>query len=54
MSPRTDRLLLLDALLGQFITGFAGRSVVVALPTIVAPARFEPVFQPWRVEASKT
>ena len=32
--PRTDRLLLVNAMLGQFITGFAGRSFVVALPTI--------------------
>ena len=32
--PRTDRLLLANAMLGQFITGFAGRSFVVALPTI--------------------
>jgi EmrB/QacA subfamily drug resistance transporter len=34
MIPRTDRLLLANAMLGQFITGFAGRSFVVALPTI--------------------
>jgi hypothetical protein len=32
MMPRTDRLLLVNAMLGQFITGFAGRSFVVALP----------------------
>jgi len=34
MVPRTDRLLLANAMLGQFITGFAGRSFVVGLPTI--------------------
>ena len=34
MIPRTDRLLLASAMLGQFITGFAGRSFVVAIPTI--------------------
>src|SRR4030081_1100888 len=34
MPARTDRLLLVNAMLGQFITGFAGRSFVVALPTI--------------------
>jgi EmrB/QacA subfamily drug resistance transporter len=34
MLPRTDRLLLANAMLGQFITGFAGRSFVVAMPTI--------------------
>ena len=34
MMPRTDRLLLVNAMLGQFITGFAGRRFVVALPTI--------------------
>ena len=32
--PRTDRLLLANAMLGQFITGFAGRSFAVAIPTI--------------------
>jgi len=32
--PRTDRLLLVNAMLGQFIPRFAGRSFVVALPTI--------------------
>ena len=32
--PRMDRLLLVNAMLGQFITGFAGRSFVGALPTI--------------------
>lgn len=34
MVPRTDRLLLANAMLGQFITGFAARSFVVGLPTI--------------------
>jgi EmrB/QacA subfamily drug resistance transporter len=34
MIPRTDRLLLANAMLGQFITGFAGRTFVVAIPTI--------------------
>ena len=34
MIPRADRLLLANAMLGQFITGFAGRSFVVAIPTI--------------------
>ncbi len=34
MIPRTDRLLLANAMLGQFITGFAGRSFTVAIPTI--------------------
>jgi EmrB/QacA subfamily drug resistance transporter len=32
--PTIDRLLLVNAMLGQFITGFAARSFVVALPTI--------------------
>ncbi len=36
MIPRIDRLLLANAMLGQFITGFAGRSFVVALPTIAS------------------
>jgi EmrB/QacA subfamily drug resistance transporter len=34
MTAPTDRLLLANAMLGQFITGFAGRSFVVAVPTI--------------------
>ena len=34
MIPRTDRLLLVNAMLGQFMIGFAGRSFVVGLPTI--------------------
>ena len=37
-----DRLLLVNAMLGQFITGFAARSFVVALPTI--PKRSMPTF----------
>jgi hypothetical protein len=37
--PRTDRLRLVNAVLGQFITGFAGRSFVVALPTIANTLR---------------
>jgi hypothetical protein len=32
--PRTDRLLLVNAMLGQFITRSASPSFVVALPTI--------------------
>ena len=34
MATSTDRLLLANAMLGQFITGFAGRSFAVGLPTI--------------------
>jgi EmrB/QacA subfamily drug resistance transporter len=34
MTERTDWLLLTNAMLGQFITGFAARSFVVASPTI--------------------
>jgi EmrB/QacA subfamily drug resistance transporter len=34
MTARVDRLLLANAMLGQFITGFAVRSFVVGIPTI--------------------
>jgi EmrB/QacA subfamily drug resistance transporter len=34
--PATDRLLLASAMMGQFITGFASRIFIVALPTIAA------------------
>ena len=34
MTTRVDRLLLVNAMLGQFITGFAARSFVVGIPTI--------------------
>src|SRR5262245_42389157 len=33
-APATDRLLLASAMMGQFITGFASRTFIVALPTI--------------------
>lgn len=34
--PGTDRLLLINAVMGQFFTGFASRIFIVALPTIAA------------------
>ncbi|MGH7333351.1 MAG: hypothetical protein ACREKS_11545 [Candidatus Rokuibacteriota bacterium] len=34
--PGTDRLLLINAIMGQFRTGFASRIFIVALPTIAA------------------
>jgi EmrB/QacA subfamily drug resistance transporter len=36
MPPRTDRLLLASAMLGQFISGVATRIFIVSLPTIAA------------------
>jgi EmrB/QacA subfamily drug resistance transporter len=36
MAPRTDRLLLTNAMLGQFISGFGARSFVIGLPTIAS------------------
>jgi hypothetical protein len=34
--PGIDRLLLTNAVMGQFLTGFASRIFIVALPTIAA------------------
>src|SRR6266542_1166423 len=36
MTARTDRLLLANAMMGQFISGFATRVFMVSLPTIAA------------------
>jgi EmrB/QacA subfamily drug resistance transporter len=51
MIPRTDRLLLANAMLGQFITGFAGRSFVVALPTIAGALDADIVAISWAIIA---
>jgi EmrB/QacA subfamily drug resistance transporter len=36
MTPRTDRLLLTSALMGQFLSGFGSRIFIVALPTLAS------------------
>ena len=49
--PRTDRLLLTNAMLGQFITGFAGRSFTVAIPTIASALDADIVAISWTIIA---
>jgi len=51
MMRRTDRLLLVNAMLGQFITGFAGRSFVVALPTIANTVHADTLGISWAIIA---
>ena len=51
MTVRTDRLLLANAMLGQFITGFAGRSFVVALPTIATSLEADILGISWAIIA---
>jgi len=51
VTARTDRLLLFTAMLGQFITGFAGRSFVVALPTIASALGTDIVGISWAIIA---
>jgi EmrB/QacA subfamily drug resistance transporter len=51
VTARTDRLLLFTAMLGQFITGFAGRSFVVALPTIAGALGTDIVGISWAIIA---
>jgi EmrB/QacA subfamily drug resistance transporter len=48
---RVDRLLLANAMLGQFITGFAARSFVVGLPTIAAALDADIVGVSWAIIA---
>jgi EmrB/QacA subfamily drug resistance transporter len=51
MMPRTDRLLLINAMLGQFITGFAGRSFSVGMPTIASALDADIVGISWAIIA---
>jgi EmrB/QacA subfamily drug resistance transporter len=51
MTARTDRLLLANAMLGQFITGFAGRSFVVGLPTIAGALGADILGMSWAIIA---
>ena len=50
-SRRVDRLLLVNAMLGQFITGFAARSFVVGLPTIATALHADIVGVSWAIIA---
>src|ERR1051325_10701024 len=51
MTTRTDRLLLVNAMLGQFISGFAGRSFVVGLPTIATALHADILWISWAIIA---
>jgi EmrB/QacA subfamily drug resistance transporter len=51
VTPRTDRLLLVNAMLGQFISGFAGRSFVVGLPTIATALNADILWISWAIIA---
>jgi len=50
-APATDRLLLANAMLGQFITGFASRTFIVALPTIAAALQADILAIAWSLIA---
>ena len=49
--PATDRLLLASAMMGQFITGFASRIFIVALPTIATALRADILAVGWALIA---
>ncbi len=51
MTTRIDRLQLVNAMLGQFISGFAARSFVVGLPTIAAALHADIVWISWAIIA---
>jgi MFS family permease len=51
MTQRTDRLLLLNAMLGQFISGFAARMFVVSLPTIAGALHADILGIAWAIMA---
>jgi MFS family permease len=51
MTARVDRLLLVNAMLGQFITGFAVRSFVVGLPTIATALHADILGISWAIIA---
>jgi EmrB/QacA subfamily drug resistance transporter len=51
MPERTNRLLLANAMLGQFITGFAARSFVVGLPTIAGALHADILGIAWAIIA---
>jgi len=49
--PATDRLLLASAMMGQFVTGFASRIFIVALPTIATALRADILAVGWALIA---
>src|ERR1041384_1423459 len=53
MTTRTDRLQLVNSMLGQFITGFGGRSFVVGLPTIATALNADILWISWAIIADQ-
>ena len=51
MTQRTDRLLLVNAMLGQFISGFAARMFAVSLPTIAGSLHADILAIAWAIIA---
>jgi EmrB/QacA subfamily drug resistance transporter len=51
MARQTDRLLLVNAMLGQFISGFASRIFIVSVPTIAAALSADLLGVSWAVIA---
>jgi EmrB/QacA subfamily drug resistance transporter len=51
MAPRTDALLLANAMMGQFISGIATRIFIVALPTIAAALNADILAVSWALIA---
>ncbi len=51
MTTRTDRLLLANAIMGQFISGVATRIFVVSLPTIAAALNADILAVSWALIA---
>src|SRR5919106_94807 len=51
MSQRTDALLLVNAMTGQFIAGFASRIFIVSLPTIAAALEADILAVSWALIA---
>ena len=51
MTGRTDRLLLVNAMLGQFISGFAARMFAISLPTIAGALHADILAIAWAIIA---
>ena len=52
MTARTDRLLLANAMMGQFLSGFASRIFIVSLPTIAATLNADILAIAWALIAA--
>lgn len=51
MTPRTDLLLLVNAMMGQFLSGFATRIFIVALPTVASALNADIIGISWALIA---